>query len=164
MPWNSAIRPSIQVGILRTVAETEGWHVDANYAYLDFYGLARRMLEFTEDKWAEAYELVSEKLYHLAVGDWIFTCRRGDADRRAEYFGQLRALRVDDATIALIDSLREVADRHVEETAAALLASAPDVIGFTSMFSQNGPTLAVAERLRKAGYGGVIVMGGSNCE
>ncbi|MFI2052782.1 RiPP maturation radical SAM protein 1, partial [Streptomyces purpureus] len=164
MPWNSVLRPSIQVGTLRSVAEAEGWRVEANYAYLDFYGLARRMLDFSEDAWAEAYELVSEKLYHLAVGDWIFARRRGDAAQRAEYFEQLKARRVDDATLSLIDALREVADRHVEETAAALLAASPDVIGFTSMFSQNGPTLAVAERLRTGGFEGVIVLGGSNCE
>ncbi|MFE7655671.1 RiPP maturation radical SAM C-methyltransferase [Streptomyces bottropensis] len=164
MPWNSVIRPSIQVGILRSLAENEGWHVDARYSYLDFYGLAQKMLGFSDEQWAEAYELVSEKLYHLSVGDWIFSCRRGDADRREAYFAQLRARRVDDASIELVDALRAVADRHVERTAAELLKSAPDVIGFTSMFSQNGPSLAVAERLRDLGYGGVIVLGGSNCE
>ncbi|MBP2400613.1 ribosomal peptide maturation radical SAM protein 1 [Streptomyces syringium] len=164
MPWNSVLRPSIQVGTLRSVAEAEGWHVDAHYAYLDFYGLAQRMLGLTQDEWADAYELVSEKLYHLAVGDWIFACRSGDSARRDAYFAELRARRVDEAAISLIDALREVADRHVQETSAALLASGPDVIGFTSMFSQNGPTLAVAERLRSGGYTGVIVLGGSNCE
>ncbi|CBG72695.1 MULTISPECIES: RiPP maturation radical SAM C-methyltransferase [Streptomyces] len=164
MPWNSVVRPSIQVGILRSLAENEGWQVDARYSYLDFYGLAQRMLGFSDEKWAEAYELVSEKLYHLSVGDWIFSCRRGDAGRRDAYFAQLRARRVDDTSIELVDALRAVADRHVEDTAAALLESAPDVVGFTSMFSQNGPSLAVAERLRELGYGGVIVLGGSNCE
>ncbi|MFD9115119.1 RiPP maturation radical SAM protein 1, partial [Streptomyces bottropensis] len=125
MPWNSVIRPSIQVGILRSLAENEGWHVDARYSYLDFYGLAQKMLGFSDEQWAEAYELVSEKLYHLSVGDWIFSCRRGDADRREAYFAQLRARRVDDASIELVDALRAVADRHVERTAAELLKSAP---------------------------------------
>lgn len=71
MPWNSTTRPSIQVGILRSVAEAEGWHVDSNYAYLEFFALAREMLGFEYAEWAEAYELVSERLYHLSVGDWI---------------------------------------------------------------------------------------------
>ncbi|WP_159767898.1 RiPP maturation radical SAM C-methyltransferase [Streptomyces sp. HM190] len=164
MPWNSATRPSIQVGILRSLAESAGWQVDARYSYLDFYGLAQRMLGFSDAKWAEAYELVSEKLYHLSVGDWIFSCRRGDPGRRAAYYEQLRARRVDDTAIGLVDALREVADRHVELTAAALLESAPAVVGFTSMFSQNGPSLAVAGRLRELGYSGTIVLGGSNCE
>ncbi|WP_215451527.1 RiPP maturation radical SAM C-methyltransferase [Streptomyces sp. ATCC 21386] len=164
MPWNSAIRPSIQVGILRSVAEAEGWQVDSRYAYLDFYGLARKTLGFSDAEWSDAYELVSESLYHMAVGDWIYACRDAGPEARAAYFDELRGKRVDEETIALIDALREVADRHVEETAEALLRSAPDVIGFTSMFSQNGPTLAVAGRLRERGYAGVIVLGGSNCE
>nr|AFU90405.1 radical SAM-dependent protein [Streptomyces sp. WMMB 272] len=164
MPWNSVVRPSIQVGTLRTVAEEEGWQVTSEYAYLSFYGLGREMLGFSESEWADAYETISEKLYHMAVGDWIFARRHGESQQRDRYFAELREMRVDDETIALIDSLRPVAERHVEETAAALLASDPDVIGFTSMFSQNGPTLAVAERLRAEGYPGVIVLGGSNCE
>ncbi|WP_211231137.1 cobalamin-dependent protein, partial [Streptomyces sulphureus] len=164
MPWNSVVRPSIQVGTLRAVAEEEGWQVTSEYAYLSFYGLGREMLGFSESEWADAYETISEKLYHMAVGDWIFARRHGESQQRDRYFAELREMRVDDETIALIDSLRPVAERHVEETAAALLASDPDVIGFTSMFSQNGPTLAVAERLRAEGYPGVIVLGGSNCE
>ncbi|MFF5161581.1 RiPP maturation radical SAM protein 1, partial [Streptomyces sp. NPDC000348] len=129
MPWNNVRRPSIQVGTLRSVAEEAGWRVDSNYAYLDFYGLARATLAMGDTAWSDAYELVSEGLYHLSVGDWIFTCRRADADRREAYTRELRAKGIRESTIALIDSLREVADRHVEETAAALLASAPDVIG-----------------------------------
>ncbi|MEU3980558.1 RiPP maturation radical SAM C-methyltransferase [Streptomyces sp. NPDC026672] len=164
MPWNSAVRPSIQVGILRSVAEAEGWEVEAHYAYLDFYGLARSTLGLSDETWADAYETVSEKLYHLAAGDWVFARRHADAAQRDAYFTVLREHRVDENTIELIDSLRDVAETHVERTADLLLADAPSVIGFTSMFSQNGPTLAVAERLRERGFGGVIVMGGSNCE
>ncbi|WP_286014535.1 RiPP maturation radical SAM C-methyltransferase [Streptomyces sp. ATCC 21386] len=164
MPWNNVRRPSIQIGTLRSVAEAEGWRVHSNYAYLDFYGLAQETLGFSRAEWSDAYELVSESLYHMAVGDWIYACRDAGPEARAAYFDELRGKRVDEETIALIDALREVADRHVEETAEALLRSAPDVIGFTSMFSQNGPTLAVAGRLRERGYAGVIVLGGSNCE
>ena len=51
MPWNSVVRPSIQVGILRSVAEAEGWEVDAHYAYLDFYGLARKTLGLSDATW-----------------------------------------------------------------------------------------------------------------
>ncbi|MFJ8808173.1 RiPP maturation radical SAM C-methyltransferase [Streptomyces sp. NPDC102490] len=164
MPWNSVVRPSIQVGILRSIAEAEGWQVKAHYAYLDFYGLARSELGLSSEIWADAYETVSEKLYHLAAGDWIFAQRHADAAQRDAYFTVLRDHRADANTIELIDSLREVAETHVERTARTLMEDAPSVIGFTSMFSQNGPTLAVAERLREHGYRGVIVMGGSNCE
>ncbi|MCX2729189.1 RiPP maturation radical SAM C-methyltransferase [Saccharopolyspora sp. NFXS83] len=162
MPWNSVTRPSIQVGILRSVAEAQGWHADSHYAYLDFYGLAQRMLGFGKAEWADGYELVSEKLYHLSVGDWIYSRRRGASD--SDYLALLRSKRVDESSISLIGSLREVADRHVERTTAALLRSEPDVVGFTTMFSQNGATLAVARRLREEGFGGTIVLGGSNCE
>ncbi|KFG03432.1 hypothetical protein IQ61_41000, partial [Streptomyces scabiei] len=164
MPWNNVRRPSIQVGTLRAVARAERWRADSHYAYLSFYGLARTALGMRDAEWSDAYETVSEGLYQLSVGDWIFACRDGGSAPREEYFRMLRAQGVEDATIELVDALRAVADRHVEHTAAALLESAPDVIGFTSTFSQNGPTLAVAERLRELGYGGVIVLGGSNCE
>lgn len=164
MPWNSTTRPSIQVGILRSVAEAEGWHVDSNYAYLEFFALAQEMLGFEYAEWAEAYELVSERLYHLSVGDWIYAQRLSDSAACAEYFDLLRSKRIDEATISMIDALREVADRHVESTTARLLRAEPDVIGFTTMFSQNGATLAVARRLREESFPGTIVLGGSNCE
>jgi hypothetical protein len=117
---------SIQVGTLRSGAEAEGWHVESNYAYLDFYAFAQQTLGVEHANWAEAYELVSEKLYHVSTGDWIFTQRHGDAPARAEYFDLLRAKRIDEATISLIDTLREVADRHVAAATAALLRAAPD--------------------------------------
>ncbi|NBE80064.1 RiPP maturation radical SAM protein 1 [Micromonospora sp. NEAU-HG-1] len=164
MPWNSATRPSIQVGILRSVAEAAGWRVDSHYAYLDFYAMAPKMIGLAGDDWAQAYEMVSERLYHLSVGDWVFSRRGAAPEERAEYFDLLRSKRVDEATITLIDSLRAVADRHVAATTERLLAAEPEVVGFTSMFSQNGATLAVAERLRESGYAGPIVLGGSNCE
>lgn len=164
MPWNNVFRPSIQVGTLRSVAESEGWHVDSNYAYLDFYALAPRMLGLELADWTKVYELVSEGLYHLSVGDWIYTQCRSETAACAEYFELMRSKGIDEPTIALVDALRPVAERHVEKTAAAMLGSAPDVIGFTTTFSQNGPTLAVAERLRTGGYTGTIVLGGSNCE
>jgi ribosomal peptide maturation radical SAM protein 1 len=131
---------------------------------VDFYALAARMLGLSAAEWAAAYELVSEKLYHLSVGDWIFSQRDGGPAARAEYFALLRDRRVDEPTIALIDALREVAEQHVVDTTAVLLDAAPAVIGFTSTFSQNGPTLAVVGRLRAQGYSGTIVLGGSNCE
>ncbi|MGX7829566.1 RiPP maturation radical SAM C-methyltransferase [Actinokineospora sp. 24-640] len=164
MPWNSATRPSIQVGILRSVAEVEGWQVDSHYAYLEFYSMAPDLVGLSRENWAQAYELVSERLYHLSVGDWIYTNRRGDEAAREAYFDLLRSKRVDDETIRVLDALREVADRHVESTTRRLLDVEPDVIGFTTMFSQNGATLAVAQRLRESGYTGRIVLGGSNCE
>ncbi|XXZ47462.1 RiPP maturation radical SAM C-methyltransferase (plasmid) [Streptomyces cavourensis] len=167
MPWNNVRRPSIQVGALRAVAEAEGWEVESHYAYLDFYGLARAagpLQGMDREEWSEAYRVVSEELYHLAVGDWIFARRHADADEGAAYHAELRAHNVTDAMITLVEALRQPAELHVERTVRRLLAGRPDVIGFTSTFSQNGPTLAVVERLREHGYGGVIVMGGSNCE
>ncbi|MFF8841089.1 RiPP maturation radical SAM protein 1, partial [Streptomyces sp. NPDC015130] len=167
MPWNNVRRPSIQVGTLRSVAEAEGWEVDSHYAYLDFYGLARRQadgLGMEPEDWSEAYRAVSEELYHLAVGDWIYARRHAAEDERDSYYAELREHGVEEGTIGLIDSLRAVAETHVERTAGRLVEREPSVIGFTSTFSQNGPTLAVAERLREHGYTGVIVMGGSNCE
>ncbi|GAA2693383.1 ribosomal peptide maturation radical SAM protein 1 [Actinosynnema pretiosum] len=146
------------------MAEAEQWQVDSHYAYLEFYAMAPEIVGLSTEEWASAYELVSERLYHLSVGDWIFTNRRGSERSREAYFELLRSKRVDERTIGVLDALREVADRHVESTTARLLAAEPDVIGFTTMFSQNGPTLAVAERLRESGYSGAIVLGGSNCE
>lgn len=164
MPWNSATRPSIQVGILRSVAEAEGWGVDSHYAYLEFYAMAPSLIGLSRESWTQAYELVAERLYHLSVGDWIYSSRRGDEAAREAYFELLRSKRVDDEMIRVLDALREVADRHVESTTQRLLDAEPDVVGFTTMFSQNGSTLAVAERLRESGYTGRIVLGGSNCE
>ena len=39
-----------------------------------------------------------------------------------------------------------------------------DMVGFTSMFSQNVATLAMARRIKERNPGVVIVMGGANCE
>lgn len=164
MPWNNVHRPSIQIGTLRAVAEAEGWEVVSDYAYLSFYALAGRMLGLSPDDWAAAYTRVAEGLYHLSVGDWVYARRAAGDAERAAYYTLLRERGITEREVALVDALRAVADRHVVETAEGLLRAAPQVIGFTTTFSQNGPTLAVAERLRAQGYTGTIVLGGSNCE
>jgi ribosomal peptide maturation radical SAM protein 1 len=164
MPWNNVTRPSIQIGVLRSVAEAAGWHSDSHYAYLDFYASARRMLGLAAADWADLYESVSERLYHLSVGDWIFTRRHADAEDRTAFYDLLRSRRIDENVIELIDRLRAVAEQHVTDVTGKLLAARPSAVGFTTTFSQNGPTLAVAERLREEGFTGAIVLGGSNCE
>ncbi|WP_020124645.1 RiPP maturation radical SAM C-methyltransferase [Streptomyces canus] len=161
MPFAAWNRPSFALGQLATVIRRElgsDVSVDVNYLNLDFAEYLGR----------SAYESITEKLQHLhtGIGDWLFreiafpdTTDNSDQYFRRFYRGdewvEFRDL-IRERRAGLREMCLDLIDRH-------RLADA-DVVGFTSMFAQNGANIAMAQLIKERNPDIVTIMGGANCE
>jgi ribosomal peptide maturation radical SAM protein 1 len=162
MPWQSVDAPSLPIGLLKAAAVRAGLAAPAAYhanlAWVEF------LLDRTDGELGPAqYQVVADfGLFH-ELGDWVFTgVLHDDPDfgiaTLREYAAE-RRLEID-----TVVRMRAHAAAFVDLVVADLLEMRPDVVGFTSTFMQNVPSLAVARRLKAAAPGITTVFGGGNCD
>jgi ribosomal peptide maturation radical SAM protein 1 len=162
MPWKSLDSPSLPVGLLRSACRAAGRPVpDTWFGHLEW---AEFLLEASAGQIApDDYNRVADDGIFHSVGDWVF----GGALHGDEAFGR-------DSFLAYLDrsrfdpgravEMRGYAARFVDVTAAAILSRDPGVVGFTTTFMQNVPSLAVARRVKERAPHIRIVFGGGNCD
>ena len=102
------------------------------------------------------------------LGDWIFRQAAFPhlPDNSIEYFrryfprstGETQRLR------ALVTRVRPKIDGFIEELIDRYRLDTFNIVGFTSMFSQTVPSLAMARHIRDRNPEVTLVMGGANCE
>lgn len=155
MPFMDADRPSIQLGLLKAVAEQQGHEVRTLHANLDF----------AAQLGVERYRQLSEHRGRL-IGDWLFSIEAfGDAAPDAagalltEYdFGYLAG----DAE----QMLRQIRDDEVPRFLDGLLETLPwkevQVVGFSCTFQQSVASFALARRLKERYPHLRTVFGGAN--
>jgi magnesium-protoporphyrin IX monomethyl ester (oxidative) cyclase len=161
MPFADWYRPSFALSQLAALARREfPDDVDVDVLYLN--------QRFAELLGTSTYDAISGDTEHLVsgVGDWLFNrlAFPEAPDSAEDYFGRyytgprwepfrewLRAIR---------EQLPAVCDELLESHA---MASA-DVVGFTSMFAQTAPSIAMARLVKAADPGTITIMGGANCE
>jgi ribosomal peptide maturation radical SAM protein 1 len=162
MPWQALRSPVLSLGLLRAAAVRAGFDppriCHANVRWAEFL-LDRSYGELTPT----AYTDIAEQGIFHGLGDWVFTGVLHDDPA----FG-IDALR-EYAVNAKLDTrtaqrMREYAGEFVELTIADILATEPSLVGFTSTFMQNVPSLAVAKRLKALRPNLATVFGGANCE
>jgi ribosomal peptide maturation radical SAM protein 1 len=162
MPMSAVERPSLSLGLLKSVLAQAGLQVGTAYAnmwFLEYLGVAD-------------FHLLENCLPEEGLVDWLFAGlafpdfepdheaflaqsfdrnpkygRQGVAEPRAKFI----ALRT-----RVADFVDLVADR--------ILAQRPAIVGCTSTFTQHVPSLALLRRLRERSPGTVTLMGGANCE
>ncbi|HSU13027.1 RiPP maturation radical SAM C-methyltransferase [Longimicrobium sp.] len=162
MPLATLSMPSLALTQLQSVVrQTFGARVEAQVRYLNhdfalYLGLA-------------AYEeLVSFEHHPTGLGEWFFreAAFPEAPDNADEYFQRYypqhtarnRALK--DFVMRMRAGLRT----HFQEMIDRYGLDQADLVGFTSMFSQNAATLAMARMIRERNPSAVIVVGGANCE
>lgn len=138
MPFQRADRPSIQIGLLKVVAEAHGFPVRTLHANLDF---AQRI-------GVDRYAAVADQCRPL-VGDWLFARAAFGHDTRLTDDEDLLRIREHDVP-AYLDSLMELPWHDFR------------VVGFTSSFQQNVASFALARRLKERYPHIVTVFGGAN--
>ncbi|MEU7050866.1 RiPP maturation radical SAM C-methyltransferase [Streptomyces eurythermus] len=163
MPWQLLDLPSLALGILHNrVAQVRPAddiiQVQGALAWADFL-LARSDGELTPDDYAH----VAETGLHHGLGDWVFAgALYDDPDWRSAELAAYAKTQGLDTRVA--ERMRMYADKFVDEVTTSLVADRPDVVGFTTTFMQNMPSLAVARRLKQRLPDAAIVMGGANCD
>ena len=169
MPFATTVSPSIGLGLLKAELSTRG--IGAEVRYLNF------LLEDLIGE--ECYARISQGEPQNAdlLGEWIFSAAarggvgRGDDElyfERVLFGGDVRHRK--SASRDVLQQAKKLAQRgraHVDAFLDQCMAqdwSQYRIVGFTSVFQQHTPSLALARRLKQRFPDLVIVMGGANCE
>ncbi|MFE0102592.1 RiPP maturation radical SAM C-methyltransferase [Streptomyces sp. NPDC059009] len=162
MPWQGLDTPSSALGILGPSARRSaaGWTVDEMYVSLRWAEHLMRESDGTIT--AADYEDVAVQVFH-GVGDWVFTPPLYDVDSYlVDEFAEFLTERGIDPAIPV--HMQKYARKFIQDLAVEIAADPPDVVGFTSTFMQNVPSLALAKELKRLVPGIRTVLGGSNCD
>ena len=153
MPWHALGLPSIQLGILGRVLELAGIATEVRSLMLAFMEHCRAETAARPD--AERitpadYETVGDRRFSIGLGDWIFAVPpfRDAPDLDARYLAHLRARGVPEAEVVKALTLRALVPAFLEHTADEIVAAGPRVVGFSTTFSQNVPSLVLARMLK----------------
>jgi ribosomal peptide maturation radical SAM protein 1 len=160
MPFMDADRPSIQLGLLTSIANGHGFPTRAVHANL----------EFAAQLGADDYRKLADHRGCL-IGDWLFSVEAfGDAapdpdgallDEFAEDLNDLGP-----SPSAVRAWLLAVRSQYVPKFLDAMVNlidwQRTDVVGFTSSFQQNTASFALARRLKARHPRLVTVFGGAN--
>jgi len=162
MPFVSAKRPLIQLGLLKAEAEVHGLDVTTFSLNLDFAALIGQ----------EQYEELCQHRGTL-LGDWLFSLAAfGDEapDPTGDFLQTISVAQTTRTNGGAVqkDRLRELREDVVPTYLTQLLAaehwSSFDVIGFTSTFQQNVASFAFAKLLKQRSPSLITLFGGSNFE
>lgn len=163
MPWHPIDLPSLQVGLLHSLLR----QARPDDQVSEFHGslsFAELLLERSGGRLRPGdYESVgSDSIFH-GLGDWVFSgVLYDDPDwgvARLRDYAADRGICVETAS-----EMRLHAAEFIDRSATEVLAGAPDVVGFTTTFMQNVPSLALAKELKRRRPELVVVFGGSNCD
>jgi len=163
MPWNLLETPSLPLGLLRARAQA----CEQAPAVIDYYGNLR-WAEFLLDRSAgtitpQDYSYIANWGVWHGMGDWVFA---GVLTGRPEFHSDdyphyLARRRADPGKSAV---MRGYAADFIVQAAEEILANEPDLVGFSSTFQQNVPSLALAQQLKREQPSLPILFGGGNCE
>ena len=162
MPWQSLELPSLPLGLLQTVAVEAGHPAPATYH--GSLRWAEYLIEVTNDELGVVeYSQVAENGLLDGLGDWVFAgVLHDDPEFGVAALAQYATEHQVD--LALVTRMREHASAFVALAAKEILESEPSLVGFTSTFMQNVPSLAVAREIKKLAPDVLIIMGGGNCD
>lgn len=161
MPFADWNRPSFALGQLSTLVDRE------------FEGRARAQVCYLNQDMAEyfgprLYESLSVSHDHIdtGIGDWLFRgiAFPGTQDTATEYFQRYyRGARWEDFRRD-IQQAREGLAGYCAELIDRYRLHEADVVGFSSMFAQHVPSLALARMIKERSPETLVVLGGANCE
>jgi len=156
MPFAALDMPSLALGLFKSRLEQDG--IACDIQHLNF--------RFAEMVGYEDYEYVL-RLSAILGGEQLFA-RSLFGDRLPADSQYYREAVETKSTSADVPSRMEQIRGHVPAFLAACLEEIPwhnyDLIGFTSLFEQNLPSLSLARLVKQRHPEKVIVFGGANCE
>ncbi len=169
MPWSSLYRPSIQTGTLQSVLQRAGIPTEVrsfNLAFMDYIASVDASLAEDKKFLIEDYLDVGEGCYMIALGDWLFAVPpfRDLPESDEQYLGYFRDKGGQDEMFEKALRLREMVPAFLERCVEDIVAAAPSIVGFTTTFSQNIPSLVLAKVLKLRDPALHIVFGGANCD
>lgn len=162
MPFAAVSGPSIGLGLLKAALLRAGHHA----AILDLH------LDFAQAVGHQAYAAIEQQAgIGCFAGEWLFSEVLFPNRDPWPYVHDVLLgghpdqpnAQTDDAIDAVLAARAHVAP-FVNAAAETILALEPEIVGFTSMFQQHVPSLAVAARLRELVPKLRLIIGGPNCD
>lgn len=159
VPFADIGRPAMGVGLLIAEARAAGHDARAIYVNIDLASAVGLV----------PYQRIATSFPpNLLIGEWIFAADLfGDQISSPEdFFGQIVIpyLGQDRDLLAAIMEIRRVMPEWLDRWADEIMASRPDVVGFSTVFHQTCACLALARRLKARADAPIVVFGGANCE
>lgn len=161
MPYANLPVPSLALGLLQGALQQAGITAEVVYANLDFAAKVG----------IKPYIQIENAPRKLLAGEFVFArAAFGDdeeLDRRYYTLCTGKAEAIPAILSGFADSMRaarEVAADFVEQTAAAIVAKKPKIVGCSSLFTQNCASLALLRAVKRLSPAIITVMGGNNCE
>ncbi len=156
MPFASALRPSIQCGLLKSLLTGCGHEVEVVYLNLELAALLGERLYGT---------LAGGRWLHF-LGEWLFSVAAfgsfGDQQRFLAHYGLGEALRVLDLrSVALIEMRNCMLPEIVERWVSERRWDRYDVIGFSCTFEQSLASFALARRIKQRHPQTITIFGGA---
>ena len=170
MPWQVLNRTPIQLGILKPVVEEAGFSISTRSFFvsaMEYFAAQTADLPPGQRITVSDYHEVVYRHYGVSLGEWIFVVppyHQSTAADDAAYTAILRSRNVSEEMIAKAFRMRALAPSFLKRCADEVLAAAPRVVGFTTCFNQNVPSLALAKLLKESDPSLHIVFGGGNCD
>jgi ribosomal peptide maturation radical SAM protein 1 len=163
MPWQALDMPSLQVGLLHSLLSTSR-PTDEVSEYHGWLRWADHLLEHSDGELrpAQYVEIANDQIFD-GLGDWVFSGVLYDDEEWGRT--QLESYaRKNGTALATARAMRPLARGFITAAAAEILAAEPDVVGMTSTFLQNVPSLALAKELKRQRPEVITLLGGSNCD
>ncbi|HEY2576025.1 MAG TPA: RiPP maturation radical SAM C-methyltransferase [Streptosporangiaceae bacterium] len=163
MPWNLLETPSLPLGILGTIIRGN----DERHEVQEIYGnisWAEYLLSATDGTVTPRdYDYVANVGAWFGMGDWIFApAFYGHPDWRIErYLEYLRSHAIDPRQSV---RMSRYAAGFISLMAQQIAAAEPELLGFSTTFQQNIPSLALAKEVKRLLPQTPIVFGGGNCD
>ncbi len=160
MPF-AGLRPAIGASLLKAHLEGIGCTVEVRYLNLRF---AERI--GTADYTYIADETPTQSL----AGDWVFAPLlngarpAADAAYRETFSTRFGPSPLGGDRLALLERARAATPGYLDDCLSTVDWSAYDIVGFTTTFTQNVASLALARRIKQRYPSIVIAFGGANCE
>ncbi|RWY77306.1 RiPP maturation radical SAM protein 1 [Rhizobium leguminosarum] len=161
MPMSAVERPSLALGLLKSVLTQAGLRSRTAYAniwFLEYAGLGD-------------YSALETSPPEEALVDWLFAgaafpdFETDQARFLDRYFQRNPCRHKSEAELrAKFLELRSLIGGFIDWTCGKILKERPAMVGCTSTFTQHVPALALLRRLSELSPGLVTLMGGANCE
>lgn len=164
MPFAALRLPSLALAQLRSVTEAgfgDRVRVGIRYFNHDFgrrFGLD--LYNFVADSNPGHVSGFGEWFFRQAAFPDLADNTRTYIGRYAQHFGRERLAEFERVLLPLRNGLESFLDGLIEENRL----DEADLLGLTSMFFQNLPSIALARRLKRRNPKQIIVLGGANCE
>ncbi|MEQ4724360.1 RiPP maturation radical SAM C-methyltransferase [Nonomuraea sp. B19D2] len=162
MPWASLHRPALGAGILaqvgRDIPDCRTSQLYANLEWADFLQEESGGAISPVD-----YNNVADR-YFAGAGEWVFASALYQQPRWREREFRDHLADEEGLDADLLCTMQQLAPRFIQRLCDRLVAESYDLVGFSTTFMQNVPSLALARALKSARPDTTIVFGGGNCD